>query len=302
VSSATFGARLHDWASLVKLSHTAFALPFALLSLLAATGGRPPLRLLLLCVAAVVAARTAAMAYNRFADRHLDAANPRTRAREIPRGAVTPLGALLLAIGAGAAFVACAVAIGGTCAAASVPVLLWLLAYSHTKRFTAACHLWLGVSLGLAPVASQVAAHDVLAAAGDPPGLPLGAALVLGLGVAVWVAGFDIVYAAQDEAFDRAHGLRSAPVRLGAAGALRLARALHVAAVLAFAAFGVAAGLAWGYAAGVAAAAGLLLLQHRRLSPGALQTVGPWFFLQNGLLSVGMLAGGALDVYVVAGR
>ncbi|MGE3175233.1 MAG: UbiA-like polyprenyltransferase [Planctomycetota bacterium] len=291
--TATLGARVRDFASLVKLSHSVFALPFAMLALLVATRGRPPLRLLLLCIGAVVAARTAAMAWNRYADRDIDAANPRTRGRELPRGAVSPRAALVLCAVAAAAFVLCCALLGPTCAWGSVPVLLWLLGYSQLKRFSALCHLWLGAALGLAPVACHVAAFD----AGLAPAVPWQAPVVLGLGVMAWVAGFDVLYACQDEGFDRAHGLRSIPARFGARGALRISRLLHAAAVLLFAAFLPLAGLSWGYATGVLAAAGLLGWQHRALEPGRLQALQPGFFLVNGVLSVAMLACGAIDVY-----
>lgn len=289
------GAR--NLASLVRLSHTVFALPFALLALLVATGGSPTPRLLLLVTLAVVAARTAAMAYNRFADRALDAANPRTAGREIPRGALKPGSALLLTALAGAAFVALCLRLGPWCSAGSVPVLAWLLAYSHTKRLTVLCHLWLGVALGLAPVAAWVAAGDSGGGV-DPAGL--WRPLLLGLGVTAWVAGFDVLYACQDEAFDRAHGLRSIPAALGARRALQVARLLHAAAVLLFLAFGLALGLAAFCAAGTAGAAALLLWQHRALAPARLDRIGPGLFAANGALSLWMLATGGIDLWILA--
>jgi 4-hydroxybenzoate polyprenyltransferase len=289
-----FAAALRNHASLVKLSHTVFALPFALLALLAATGGRPPLRLLLLVVAAVVAARTSAMAFNRWADRRLDADNPRTRGREIPRGLVTPRAALLLALCAGALFVLAAAAIGPVCGAGAVPVLLWLWGYSYSKRFTVLCHLWLGTALGLAPVAAWIAAHEALAAAG---GLRPWPGLVLGAAVAAWVAGFDVLYALQDEAFDRAGGLRSLPAALGAARAMLVARLLHAAAAVLLVAFGRLAGLGWFYLLGTVAAALLLVWQHRLLRPGDLRAIGTAFLTANGALSLVMLAAGCADLY-----
>lgn len=283
-----------DLASLVKLSHTAFALPFALIALLVASKGEPPVALLLLCVVAVVAARTAAMAYNRYADRDVDAVNPRTKGREIPSGRVSPRTALALALGSAAAFVGTCLAIGEGCAWGSVPVLVVVLGYSHGKRFTALCHVWLGLALGLAPVAAFVAARDWLGPAVD---LPWFAPALLGLGVVVWVAGFDAIYACQDEEFDRAHGLNSIPVRFGADGAIRLARVLHGLAVLCFAGFGWVAGLGAGYALGVVAAAAVLLVQHRGLTVARVRSLGPGFFFANGVLSVAMLACCVLDLY-----
>lgn len=285
------GAR--DLAGLVKLSHSVFALPFALLALLTATAGRPSLSLLALVVGAVVAARTAAMAYNRFADRAIDAANPRTAGREIPRGAVAPATALALVVAAGAAFLACCALRSPLCLWLGGPTLLWLLAYSHVKRFSALCHLWLGVALGIAPVAAWVAADGAF-------GPRLWAPTVLGLAVAVWVAGFDVLYACQDEDFDRAHGLRSLPARLGARGAMHVARGLHAAAFAGFVAFGRMAPLGPGWLLGLAAAAALLVWQHRLLRPGDLRRIDMAFFTANGIIAILLLAAGCLDLYVLA--
>lgn len=279
-----------DFASLVKLSHSVFALPFALLSLLVATHGAPSLRLLGLCIGAVVAARTAAMAYNRWLDRDIDAQNPRTAGREIPRGAVSAGGALTLALGSGGVFLVCCLLLGPVCGAMGVPVLAWLLGYSHTKRFTALCHVWLGVALGIAPIAAWVAAHGTFAQVGTP--------IWLGAGVAVWVAGFDVMYACQDEGFDRAHGLRSIPALLGAQRALWVSRGFHALAIGLFVAFGRAAGLGPAFASGVAAAGLLLVWQHWLLRRGDLTRIQTAFFTANGILSVVMLAAGCLDLYL----
>ena len=292
--SGSVAAYFRDYASLIKLSHTLFALPFAVLALLVATDGRPSGILLLQVVGAVVAARTAAMAYNRFADRAIDAANPRTADREIPRGAVSPGAALLLVAVAAGAFIAICWSIGTWCLVGSVPVLLWLLGYSHSKRWTRWCHVWLGVALGLAPLAAWVAAGD---SAGHVEAARLGVPLLLSAAVTSWVAGFDVLYACQDEDFDKSRGLRSVPAAMGRVQALWLARGLHVFAVLMFFAFGLAAGLAWLYALGVVAAAGLLWWQHRALQPDHLGRLGPGLFAANGVLSVVMLAAGALDIY-----
>jgi 4-hydroxybenzoate polyprenyltransferase len=287
------GGAARDLAALVKLSHSVFALPFALVSLLAATAGRPPLRLLLGVLGAVVAARTAAMAYNRLADRRIDAANPRTAGREIPRGAVSPRAALLLVVVASAAFLGCCAALSPLCLWLGLPTLGWLLAYSHVKRFSALCHLWLGVALGLAPVAAWVAADGAF-------GPRLVAPIVLGIGVACWVAGFDVLYACQDEDFDRANGLRSLPVRLGARGAMFVARGLHVAAFAGFVAFGRMVPLGPGWLGGLVAAGGLLVWQHRLLRPGDLRRIDMAFFTANGIIAILLFAAGCLDLFVLA--
>jgi len=282
-------ASLRDYAQLIKLSHTVFALPFAVLALLVATGGRPELRLLVLCVVAVLCARTSAMAWNRFTDRELDARNPRTQGREIPRGAVSPRGALQLALGSGALFLAVCAVIGNGCLWLGVPVWLWLLGYSYAKRWTAWCHVWLGMALGVAPVAAWFAARGTQG---------LWQPVVLGLGVTCWVAGFDILYACLDEDFDRQQGLHSIPAALGQRRALLAARVLHAAAIVLFATFGVAAGLDRAFHVGVAAAAALLLWQHVRLSASGLAQLSPFLFTANGVVSCVLLLAGCLDLYL----
>lgn len=287
------GAR--SLAALVRLSHTVFALPFALLSLLAATGGRPGWRTLALVVTAVIAARTAAMAYNRLADRAIDAANPRTAGRELPRGAVGARTAWSLVVAAAALFLFACWLLSPVCLWLGVPTLLWLLGYSHMKRFSALCHLWLGVALGLSPVAAWLAADGEF-------GPRLWTPTVLGAAVANWVAGFDVLYACQDEAFDRAHGLHSIPARFGAARAMSVARVLHGLALLGFAAFGVMVPLGSAYGVGIVVAGALLIWQHRLLRPGDLRHIHTAFFTANGSLAVLMFAAGCVDLYWLAPR
>ncbi|MEY4674458.1 MAG: hypothetical protein RL148_2242 [Planctomycetota bacterium] len=284
------GGFVRNSASLVKLSHSVFALPFALLSLLVATDGRPSLRLLGLVVAAVVCARTAAMAWNRWADRAIDAANPRTVGREIPRGAMSAGSVLALALGSVAAFLFVCWLLGPVCLAMGFPVVAWLLLYSHAKRFTWLCHLWLGIALGLSPVAAAVAAQGTLAAAWGGPAL-------LGAAVALWVAGFDVLYACQDEGFDRQHGLHSIPAAFGARGARWCSRLLHAGAFVLLVAYGTVAGLGTGWTVGLALAAGLLGWQHWLLRSGDLTRIDAAFFTANGLLSAAMFAAACLDLY-----
>lgn len=293
--AGAISGRARSFASLVKLSHSVFALPFALLSLLAATDGRPTVRLLLLVVAAVVTARTAAMAYNRFADRDVDALNPRTAGREIPRGIVAPRTALALALVAGALFLTACWLLAPVCFWLGVPALGWLFAYSHTKRFSAWCHAWLGIALGLSPLAAWLAADGAF-------GPRLWAPLALGAAVAAWVAGFDVLYACQDEAFDRGHGLHSLPARLGARSAMLCSRALHAVAVAGFVLFGVLVPLGPGFFAGVCVAAALLVWQHRLLRPGDLSRIHTAFFTANGAIAVLMLVAGCADIYVLGPR
>ena len=282
--------RAKAYAGLVKLSHSVFAMPFALLSLLVASAGRPSLRLLLLVITAVVAARTAAMAFNRFADRELDAANPRTRNREVPSALVSPRSALTLAAGAGAGFLLVCWFLSPTCLLLGVPTLAFLLGYSYAKRFTWLCHLWLGVALGVSPIAAWFAVDGEF-------GPRLYAPLVLGCSVALWVSGFDVLYACQDDAFDRERGLRSLPVLLGRHRAMWVSRILHLAAPVGFATFGWMTGLHRIFLAGVVLAAGLLIWQHRLLRPNDLSRIQAAFFTANGTLAVVMFAAGCADLY-----
>lgn len=284
-------ARVADWFALVRFSHSVFALPFALMALLVASSGRPGFRLLGLVVGCVVAARTAAMAFNRWLDRDIDAANPRTRGREVPRGAITPRGALLLTVCAGALFAALAWLVAPLCGALAIPVLAVLLGYSWTKRFTSLAHLWLGLALGLAPPAAHLAVRGTFDAT-------LLAPCLLGLAVTLWVAGFDVIYSTQDLEFDRARGLHSLPARLGAVGALRLAAVAHACAVPLFLAFGWLSGLGIAYALGVGVAAVLLWSEHRLVRGGDLSRIDAAFFQRNALVSLLMLAATLLDLYV----
>jgi 4-hydroxybenzoate polyprenyltransferase len=289
IASATPGVR--EFASLVKLSHSVFALPFALLSLLCATGGHPSWQLLALVVLAVVAARTAAMAYNRFADREIDAKNPRTAGREIPRGIVRPGAALALTAAAGTVFLLACWWLAPICFWLAIPTLAWLLLYSHLKRFSALCHLWLGIALGVSPVASWLAADGAFSERTWAPA-------VLGLGVAWWVAGFDILYSCQDEAFDRANGLHSVPARFGARGAMWASRVLHLVALSCFSWFGWMVPLGWAYQFGVVLSAGLMVWQHRLLHPDDLSRIQTAFFTANGTIALGMFAAGCADLYL----
>ena len=268
-----------ETAEMIKLSHTVFALPFAVIAMAeAADPGWPPLRTWLWVLAAMVSARTAAMTFNRLADRRFDATNPRTAGRALPAGRLSPRFAAAVTAVASAAFVGSAAALGPLCLALSPVALAWILGYSLTKRFTALAHLWLGLGLGIAPVGAWLAVTGRFAV--EP--------LVLAGAVTCWVAGFDIVYSLQDESFDRAAGLHSLPAALGAARALAVARVLHVLAVAGFAAFAAMTGggpLRWG---AVAAAAGLLVWQHRLVRPDDLSRVDAAFFTANGILSLAM--------------
>ncbi|HHI79061.1 MAG TPA: 4-hydroxybenzoate octaprenyltransferase [Planctomycetes bacterium] len=271
-------ARLQAYLSLVKFSHSVFALPFALISLVLAEGGLPPLSLLLLVVLAAVAARTAAMGFNRWADRKIDEANPRTREREIPAGKISPRATLVLVLLSSLVFMGTAWALNPLAFWLSPLVLVVLLGYSYTKRFTWACHLVLGLALGLAPLGAWIAAKGSLEDIGIP--------LLLAFAVLTWVAGFDIIYSCQDEGFDRGLGLHSIPARFGIRMALRLSSLLHLLTVASLGLMGVWVGLGLFWWLGVVLSALLLFYEHRLVRPDDLSQVKAAFFTMNGLVSL----------------
>jgi 4-hydroxybenzoate polyprenyltransferase len=281
---------LRKLLEMTRFSHTLFALPFALLSATLAWHSKAEgfqwLELLgiVLCM---VFARSAAMAFNRLADRRIDAANPRTANRHLPTGK--------LSVGIVAAFtLICSVGFVASTLVflaaepsnpwplwLAVPVLLFVCAYSLTKRFTALSHFWLGASLLLAPLAAWIAVRGMS---------DLGTPVLLGLAVLFWVAGFDIIYACQDVDFDRQHGLSSVPARLGVSYSLRLAAACHFLMVgLLVALFWVARpSLGIVYLVGIALVAGLLVYEHRLVRPDDLTRVNRAFFQVNAVISVGL--------------
>ena len=277
------------YVNLVKLPHTLFALPFALLGVLAASRVAPVRpRTVLLVVLAFSAARWAAMGFNRIADLRFDLRNPRTRNRELPRGVLTTAQAWRSVGIAALLFVLISGRLNPLCLALSPVALAWVLTYSLSKRFTWWPHLWLGVSLAIAPVGGYLA---VTGRWSEPAWL----LLVVALAVATWVAGFDIFYALPDAGFDRAEGLRSAVVRLGESRAILLAKLLHGVTIPALALFGYGAGFGWWYYAGLVAAAGILAYEHRLVRPGDLSRLDAAFFTMNGVMSVTVFAFALLD-------
>jgi len=284
-------ARARTFSSLVKVSHTVFALPFAAAAVALSTL-RPHTPLTagraLAMLAAMVTARTAAMAYNRYLDRDIDAANPRTQDREVPRGIVSPSAALGLTIGSSVAFVASAIALGPWPGLLSVPVLVVLLGYSFTKRFTWASHLVLGLALALAPGGAWIA----MGCEPEPAILALMAAVM------TWVGGFDVLYSLQDEGFDRARGLRSIPARFGTLGAVVISGALHVVTVIAIVLCGIWLGRGAPFYAGTALVALLLVYEHALVGRGNLDKIDRAFFDINGYLSCAFFALTALDTWL----
>jgi 4-hydroxybenzoate polyprenyltransferase len=292
---------------MIRFSHTLFALPFALLAAVMAwttplpgTSQSPPFlwQHLLGILICMVGARSAAMAFNRLADRSIDAANPRTQTRHIPAGILSVTSVVLFTLASSATFLA------GTLLflpnwlplALAVPVLLFLLGYSYTKRFTSLAHFWLGAALMLAPVCAWIAIRGQVLLAHPADLVP---AIVLGAAVLTWVAGFDIIYACQDADFDRRAKLRSVPATLGIGGALRLAAMCHLATLALLAAlpwlcpqvpFG------WIYGLGIAAVTLLLVYEHSLVRADDLTRVNAAFFNVNVIVSLGLLIVGAVDL------
>jgi 4-hydroxybenzoate polyprenyltransferase len=277
------------YVNFVKLPHTLFALPFALLGVLAASMTAPVTpRLVLLVVIAFSAARWAAMGFNRIADRAFDARNPRTMVRELPRGAITLGQAWASVLAASAIFMLAAGALNRLCLLLSPVALAWILTYSLSKRFTWWPHLWLGVSLAIAPVGGYLAVTGRWSH-------PAWVLLAITLGVATWVAGFDIFYALPDAGFDRAQGLRSAVVRLGEARAIRLAKLLHGVTIPALALFGYGARFGPWYYVGLVTAAAILAYEHQLVRPGDLSRLDAAFFTMNGVMSLTVFGFALLD-------
>lgn len=276
---------------MIKISHTLFALPFALGAAFLAARGWPGLETLGKIVLAVFFARTAAMAFNRWLDREIDGSNPRTQDRAIPAGKLRASFVLGTAIVSSLAFVAVAAWINPLALKLSPIALLFVLGYSATKRFTALCHVILGASLALAPMGAWVAVTGQL---------PL-APYLLGGAVLLWTAGFDILYACMDAEFDRSAGLYSIPVRLGIPGALRLAAALHVAMVGALVALTIVADLGVIFAIAVGLVTLLLAYEHRLVRPDDLSRVNRAFFTMNGLISALLMVAMILTAVTQAG-
>jgi 4-hydroxybenzoate polyprenyltransferase len=261
---------------MIKWEHSVFALPFALCGAMLAAGGFPSLHQFSWIVVAMVAARSAAMAFNRLADAAIDAANPRTRSRALPSGALTSGFVASFVLGSCAILVLAAWQLNRLAFLLSPIALAILLLYSYTKRFTRWSHLVLGIALGVAPAAAWIAVRGSL----DPRILLLTAA------VTFWVGGFDVLYSCQDSDFDRQAGLHSIPRHLGIPSALLIARLFHILMLLLLVAVVIAFGLGKVAIAGVLAVGGLLAYEHSLVSPRDLTKLNAAFFTMNGVISV----------------
>jgi 4-hydroxybenzoate polyprenyltransferase len=271
------GAQLRRFGSLVTISHSVFSLPFALASaVLASRFAEPTWWRIALIVVCVVTARSAAMAFNRLVDRRFDALNPRTATRDIPSGQVTPRAAAVLVVVTCGLFVGAAALLGPLPLALSPVALGLALGYSYTKRFTALCHVVLGAAIAIAPGGAWIAL-------GAPVTL---APWLLVIGVALWVAGFDVLYALQDRDFDRGQGLRSIPVVLGVRGTLVLSALMHLGTIACLLGVGFVLARGAAYFLGVGVIVALLTYEHAIVKPGDLSRIDKAFFELNGYESL----------------
>ena len=282
---------LSVYLEMIKFEHSIFALPFAMMGMIWAASASsesawPGWKIFLLIVVCMVTARSAAMAYNRIADRDIDALNPRTKVRAIPAGLLSLKQVNLFFFASCILFFVAAASLNTLTLLLSPVALFTIIFYSRTKRFTPLCHFVLGISLGITPAASWAAVTGTLN----------WAILPVCLGVMFWTAGFDIIYSLQDEEFDRANGLRSMPETLGVANALMVSRLCHVAAITVFG-IGVwmLAGGLWAWV-GVAFAAALLIYEQSLVKPTDLSKVNMAFFTLNGFVSMGFFVFVLLDV------
>ena len=295
---------LSKWASFVKFSHTVFALPFALASMMLAARdqhGWPGWRVFLLVLAAMVSGRTCAMAFNRIVDRRFDALNPRTAGRHLPAGAISMTSAVSLCLLSGAALMAASWMLNPLCFALSPVALFFICFYSLTKRFTDFTHVWLGIALAIAPVGAW------LAVKGGVEFLPMidgklklshsaFVPMVLALSVLLWLFGFDIIYATQDYEFDRAQGLRSLVVRWGPKNALGVAFIAHLLLWILLAIFGALAAFRLAYWLGLMVIGALLLAEHLLARRRDTRSVNVAFFKLNGTISTLFLSLVAVEV------
>lgn len=275
---------------MIKFEHSIFALPFAMIGMmwgsrLAAGSPWPGARVFIWIVVAMITCRSAAMAYNRIADRDIDAINPRTKMRAIPAGILELRQVNIFFFGSCALFFVAAAMLNPLALALSPIALGVTLFYSRTKRFTPLCHFVLGISLGIAPSAAWIGASGKLNLAIIP----------ITLGVIFWTAGFDIIYSLQDEEFDRDHKLRSLPQTVGKARALIISRLSHGLAVACFIGGGLAVGVGVFWWLGVAFAAGLLTYEQSLVKPNDLSRVNMAFFTLNGFVSMGVFIFALLD-------
>lgn len=271
---------------MIKFEHTIFMLPFAIMSAFIASDGMPALDKIGWILVAMVGARSCAMAFNRVVDAEFDKANPRTAIRAIPRGTLGKKEVWVFTVVSAAVLVVAAYNLNTLAFALSPVALGVIMVYSYTKRFTSFSHFWLGLSLSIAPIGAWIAIEGRF---DWPP-------LLLGLGVLLWTAGFDIIYACQDFDFDRQYGLYSIPARIGIRGALWLSAVLHVVMVVILIAMVPLTNFGTPYLIGVGIVAIILLYEHAIVKPNDLSRVNLAFFTLNGTVSLVLMALAVVDI------
>ncbi|NLN76396.1 MAG: UbiA family prenyltransferase [Armatimonadetes bacterium] len=273
---------------MIKFEHTIFALPFALISMLVAANGLPKPHIMLWILIAMVGARCAAMTFNRIADAKIDADNPRTASRAIPAGTVSKGAAWVFTIASALVFIFSAYKLNRLAFALSPIALAVLLTYSYSKRFTSLSHLWLGLSLGIAPVGAWIAVTGQFSFV----------SVALCAAVMLWTAGFDIIYSLQDLEIDRRVRLFSLPARIGPANALFVSRLFHACMVALLTWFGILSGLGAAYYAGVALVGLFLIYEQSLVSARDFSRVNTAFFTLNGCVSIGLLLFVVADIFL----
>ena len=277
---------LRHFLDAIKFEHTVFALPFAFIAMVLAAGGWPGVHVIVWVTLAMIGGRTLAMSANRLVDRVIDARNPRTAGRHLPSGLLTPGQVTRAAVASAGLLLLSAWQLNPLCFALAPVAALFLIGYSYTKRFTWLSHFILGFTDGIAGAGGWIAVRESF----DPP------VFVLWFALTVWIAGFDLIYACQDVAFDRATGLHSLPARFGIAAALRAAKVCHGLTIVAFATLGWLVGLGAAYWVGVLVVTGLFVYEHSLVSPTDLSRLDIAFFNVNGYIAV------ILFLAVLAGR
>ncbi|MCC7102544.1 MAG: UbiA family prenyltransferase [Fimbriimonadaceae bacterium] len=280
---------LRTFLEMVKIEHSIFALPFAMIGMMWAARGWPGWDKFLWIVIAMVSCRTAAMAFNRIADRHMDSKNPRTSMRAIPAGLLALRTANLYLALSILLFLVAAAMLNPLALMLSPVALLFTLGYSLTKRFTWLCHIVLGFSLGIAPAAAWIGVRGSL----NP------AIVALTVAVTCWTAGFDIIYSLQDDDFDRDHGLQSIPARFGRPRALMISRLCHVVTVISLVAAGILFNTGALYLVGVGFATALLVYEQSLVKSHDLSKVNMAFFTLNGYVSIGVFLFAFLDLWLL---
>ncbi len=281
--AGSVATRVRVYLDAIKFEHTVFALPFAYLGMVLAARaayGWPGWGKLIWITVAMAGARTLAMSLNRLIDAALDAQNPRTANRALPRRLLRPVEMLALAVISAAVLILAASQLNLLCLELTPVAIIFLVGYSYTKRFTWLCHFFLGLTDGIAPIGGWLAVNPTLSVANLVP------PLLLGLAVAAWVGGFDLIYGCQDIEFDRTLGLHSIPARFGPAAALQTSEAMHGASVGLLAAVGGILGLAWPFWIGVGVASWLLIWEHRLVHPDDFTRLELAFFNMNGYIAV----------------